>query len=120
MREANIDCDADLAVAVRTCLALAVDRLADFNASLCVFQRHGRASSVVFVFRRQTFPMVWDFMETNPFNTEAANWQTCYEVVSKVIEVERHHVHCGQAEMADAGKHPLPDDSAMAFITDPP
>ena len=119
VREANIDCDADLAVAVRTCLALAVDRLADFNASLCVLNSMG-GRGVVHVFGRQALPMVWDFMETNPFNTEAANWQTCYEVVSKVIEVERHHVHCGQAEMADAGKHPLPDDSAMAFITDPP
>lgn len=119
VRNAEIKSEPGLALAVRTCLALAVDRLADFNASLCVLNSVG-GRGVVHVFGRQALPMVWDFLETNPFNTEAANWETCYDVVDKVIEVERHNVNVGHAERADATVHPLPDDSAAAFITDPP
>jgi len=119
VREARIACQPDLALAVRTNLALAVDRLADFNASLCVLNSVG-GRGVVHVFGRQALPIVWDFMETNPFNTEAANWQTCFDVVDEVIAFEKHYTNSGHVEKADATNHPLPDDSAIAFITDPP
>jgi len=119
VREANINCEPELALATRTCLALAVNRLADFNASLCVLNSVG-GRGVVHVFGRQALPMVWDFMETNPFNTEAANWQTCFEVVDEVIALEKWQLNGGHVEKADATKHPLPDDSVAAFITDPP
>ena len=119
VREAKFDYDAKLSLAVRTCLALAVDRLADFNASLCILNSVG-GRGVVHVFGRQALPMVWDFMETNPFNTEAANWQTCFEVVDEVVSFEKHHSHFGHVEMCDASSNPLPNDSAAAFITDPP
>jgi adenine-specific DNA methylase len=118
-RTAPVDSPPDLAVAIRTCLALAVDRLADFNASLCVLNSVG-GRGVVHVFGRQALPMVWDFMETNPFNTEAANWRTCYEVVDEVINNEGANRHCGTVSRANAAQHPLPDDSAAAFVTDPP
>ena len=65
VREASIDSESDLGLAVRTCFALAVDRLADFNAALCVLNSVG-GRGVVHVFGRQALPMVWDFMETNP------------------------------------------------------
>ncbi|NLE37299.1 MAG: DUF1156 domain-containing protein, partial [Pirellulaceae bacterium] len=118
-RTAPVNSPPDLAVAIRTCLALAVDRLADFNASLCVLNSVG-GRGVVHVFGRQALPMVWDFMETNPFNTEAANWRTCYEVVDKVIKNEGVNRNCGTVSRANAAQHPLPDDSAAAFVTDPP
>lgn len=119
VRDADLDLPADLELAVRTCLALAIDRLADFNASLCVLNSVG-GRGVVHVFGRQALPMVWDFMETNPFNLEAANWRTCYEVVDEVIEKERVITTSGTVSQASAAKHPLPNDSAAAFITDPP
>ncbi len=119
VREAPIDGPSELVLAVRTSLALAVDRLADFNASLCVLNSVG-GRGVVHVFGRQALPMVWDFMETNPFNTEAANWQTCIDVVDEVIDVEKSNKFVGAVCRASATAHPLPDDSAAAFITDPP
>jgi len=119
VREAPISGPPDLVLAVRTSLALAVDRLADFNASLCVLNSVG-GRGVVHVFGRQALPMVWDFMETNPFNTEAANWQTCIDVVDEVIDVEKSNTFAGSACRASAAAHPLPDDSVAAFVTDPP
>jgi putative DNA methylase len=119
VREAPVEGAPDFVLAVRTCLALAVDRLADFNASLCVLNSVG-GRGVVHVFGRQALPMVWDFMETNPFNTEAANWQTCIDVVDEIIDVEKANSFSGTVCQASATDHPLPDDSVAAFVTDPP
>ena len=59
--------DADFAVAVQTCLALALSRLTDFCSSLCVLKAAGNRG-VVHTFGRQAIPIVWDFAETNPLN----------------------------------------------------
>jgi putative DNA methylase len=111
--------DRGLDSAVRTSLGLAVDRMADFNASLCVLNSVG-GRGVKGVFARQALPMVWDFMETNPLNSEAANWETCYRVTVEVCRAESHLLGGGTSRMADAATHPLPDDYANAVITDPP
>jgi len=110
--------DRGLADAISTCLALAVDRMADFNASLCVLNSVG-GRGLVHVFGRQAVPMVWDFMETNPFNSEAANWATCVEVVDQVIN-QLPVVRPATVQMASATSLPLPDQSISALITDPP
>jgi putative DNA methylase len=54
-------------------LTAVLDRLVDFNSSLCVFNYTG-GRGVVHTFGRQALPMVWDFAETNPFNSEGASW----------------------------------------------
>lgn len=59
--------------AVITFLSIIVDRLADFNSSLCVFNYTG-GRGIVHTFGRQALPMVWDFAETNPFNPDGASW----------------------------------------------
>ena len=110
--------DPGLADAISTCLALAVDRMADFNASLCVLNSVG-GRGLKSVFARQALPMVWDFMETNPFNTEAANWATCIEVVDRVIN-QLPAVTPATVQRVSATSLPLPDESIDALITDPP
>jgi putative DNA methylase len=59
--------------AIMILLAAIVDRLADFNSSLCVFNYTG-GRGVVHTFGRHALPMVWDFAESNPFNPEGASW----------------------------------------------
>ena len=44
-------------------------QLTDFNSSLCVLNSVG-GRGVVHTFGRQAIPMIWDFMETNPFNQQ--------------------------------------------------
>ncbi len=56
-----------------SCLALALDKLADYNSSLCTLNVTG-GRGLLHTFARQALPMVWDFMETNPFNEVGANW----------------------------------------------
>ena len=113
------ECDAGLAEALTTCLALAVDRLADFNSSLCVLNVVG-GRGVVHTFGRQALPMVWDFMETNPFNDVGANWMAAIDALCNTIAFEKSKPSFGHAQLADAIAHPLPDDAAHAFVTDPP
>jgi putative DNA methylase len=113
------ECDTDFAIAIETCLAQALDRLADFNSSLCVLNSVG-GRGVVHTFGRQALPMVWDFMETNPFNDIGANWIAGINACVSTIQSEYGKDSSGQIEIASATRHPLPDDSAQVFLTDPP
>lgn len=113
------DKDKDFAEAVQTCLALALDRLVDFNSSLCVLNIIG-GRGVVHTFGRQALPMVWDFMETNPFNKVGANWTGSIETFIDTINNESVILNTGHIEKASAVLNPLPDDSAHCFMTDPP
>jgi len=109
----------DLAVATHVCLALAVSRLADFSSSLCVLNTVG-GRGVKNTFARQALPMVWDFIETNPFNEVAANWLTGISSLESTVMTELHSNRVGAVSQNDAAAHALPDDSAQAFVTDPP
>lgn len=80
---------ASLKLALKTCIAIVVDRLADFNSSLCVLNSVG-GRGVVHTFGRQALGIVWDFMETNPFNEVGANWESGLEAFEKYISLNFH------------------------------
>lgn len=112
--------DSSLASAVQTCLALAVDRLADFNSSLARWANHREGSAGTF--GRQALPMVWDFGETCPLSGSTGAIETSVALVANVFDTQNlwsENLH-GYAECASATSHPLPNDSANALITDPP
>ena len=109
----------DLWIAVKTCLALVVDRLADFNSSLCVLNSVG-GRGVVHTFGRQALGIVWDFMETNPFNDVGANWKAGLDAFEKNINLGKAIKNIGNTHKGSATEHPLPDNSASLFFTDPP
>lgn len=109
--------DHDLAVAVKTCLAMALDRCADKCASVVVWNIP--AEKVEHVFGRQALPMVWDFAEANILSD--IGWRGACEWVRKVVEENTIlPARGGTTAMASATKQPLPDDVADAVITDPP
>ena len=109
----------ELWLPVKTCLALVIDRLADFNSSLCVLNSTG-GRGVVHTFGRQALGIVWDFMETNPFNDVGANWNAGLDAFDKNIELSSIIRDTGDVRLCSAIEHPLPDDSAGLFATDPP
>ncbi len=112
--------DRPFAVAVQTCLALALGRLTDFCSSLCTLNATGNRG-VFHTFARQALPMVWDFMETAPLNRIGANWIGGIESLEDTIRLQSSLInHSGQVQMASAADHPLPDDIASAVFTDPP
>lgn len=114
-----VENDLNLTLTVHTCLALALSRFADFSSSLCTLNVVG-GRGVAHTFVRQALPIVWDFMETNPFNEAGANWQTCIDVINETIQAESQHDHEGVSERANATRNILPDSTAKALVTDPP
>lgn len=111
--------NADFALAVRSCLSLSFGRLADFCSSLCTLNATGNRGCKN-TFTRQAISMVWDFMETAPLNRIGANWIGGIDTLEATIRSQAVIRTLGHIERSSATKHPLPDDSAAAFISDPP
>jgi len=108
-----------LAIAVTTCLGLAVDRLIDKLSSLARWD--ASRENPQGTFGRQALPIVWDFNEINPFSGSGGDWDTALEWVAMVLERESKSLSSeGHAETVSATAHVLPDDSAAALVTDPP
>jgi len=110
--------DAGLAVAVETCLALAIDKQADSNSSLCAWR--ATSQDIGHTFGRQALPMMWDFVEANVLSGATRDWSNAVDGGLKALESLDPGICGGHAEAASATKHPLPDDSANCFVTDPP
>ena len=107
--------------AVQTCLALALSRLADRTCSLCTWRPQADQEKVEHVFTRQALPMTWDFAEGTFLSERTAGWNDAYEPPAKLIEgFATLGLHEGSANASSATAHPLPDDSAQLFATDPP
>ena len=70
---------------------------------------HGRA-----------LPIVWDFGESNYVADASRSWVSAISSVAKVLESVSWKLPSGQMQQADATEHPLPDQSALVWFTDPP
>jgi adenine-specific DNA methylase len=109
----------DLAIAISTCLALAVDRQADSLSALTTWSVGGEFQRNTFA--RQALPMVWDFAEINPWSDSSGNWLGAIAWIALVCEAGAiPWPSTGSVHMASAAEHPLPDDAANALVTDPP
>ena len=102
--------------AVATYLAIAVDRLADRNSTICSWDV--TRDSTRNTFARQAIPMVWDFAEANPLSDSTGNFQGTIDWVAEVIAASSCNAP-GKVKQRDAttiingATHPL-------ISTDPP
>lgn len=111
--------DAQEAQAITVCLALAMDRLADFNSNIARWANHRETSAATF--GRQALGMVWDYCETVPLSDSTGSLSGSVDWVCRVCEaISNAGLQIGHAEQVSAAAHPLPDDSASALFTDPP
>ena len=98
-------------------LASAVGKNTDYCSNLSTW---GLPSEKVRnLFARQAIPFVWDFCESIPTCNAAGSWMTHIEYISRVVDRQRT-LYPGQVQSADAASHPLPDQSAGVWFTDPP
>ncbi|BCP66160.1 DUF1156 domain-containing protein [Thermus thermophilus] len=111
----------EFAKAVGTYLAIAVDRLADYDSEICVW--HTPKELVAHTFGRQALPMVWDYIEINPLSESTGNWRDSMDYLLRVMQ------HCsysagdpsiGRVQHASATSLPFPDAHFDAVFTDPP
>lgn len=110
-----------LSDAVQELLAINVSKLADYNSALSTWLPQASQETVAHTFARPAISMVWDFAEAYPLADSSGGWKHSLGYMVQPLEAEsRARHHSGQVVSAAAGRHPLPDESAAAFITDPP
>ena len=73
-------------------------------------------------FSRQALPIVWDYAEVNPFGAATGSYDGALDWVVGVVEAIAAWPDSGaaQVQQADAMEHPLPDQAAGVWFTDPP
>lgn len=82
---------------------------------------HKGSETVAGAFGRQAIPMCWDFPEYVPFHHFAGSFDNALEdLTGSVSHIASSLQGQGDVDAADATHHPLPDDSARIWFTDPP
>lgn len=111
--------DVDYARAIATLLACVVDRMADKDSTLAIWNNIGE--KIEHTFGRQALPMVWDYAEVNIFSGFTGDWDSALEWVVRAIN------HCAASSensaylrQGDASRLIFEDTVLDAIITDPP
>ena len=103
---------------VSTAAALAVSKQAERLSSLVTWITATQAPRGTFA--RQALPIVWDFLEMVPV-VDKQEFPELVNAMARVIEFfAASQPTAGQVQQADATSHPLPDQSAGIWFTDPP
>ncbi|AXV39095.1 DUF1156 domain-containing protein [Methanobacterium sp. BAmetb5] len=107
------------AKAISTYLALAVDRLADYNSTLSRWVPNGEFIGNTLT--RQALSIVWDYFELCPWSEATGDWNSAVNWISKTIE------HCSKTSyipskvtQGSSTSLPYPDNYFDAIFTDPP
>ncbi|MFN3947899.1 MAG: DNA methylase, partial [Aquificaceae bacterium] len=109
--------DKEYAKAVVTYLALGVDRVADRNSSLSVW--NNIAEKQEHTFGRQALPMVWDYAETNViFGVQG--WERQFTYIINTLENLPLNIMSATITQTSATELPYPDNFFDAVFTDPP
>ncbi|MCS7003437.1 MAG: DUF1156 domain-containing protein, partial [Dehalococcoidia bacterium] len=107
-----------LGVAVRSCLALALDRLCDYQNTGCSW--NPSSSALPHLFTRHALPIIWDYGEANPLASSSGSWSGAVEHVVRGLRNAYVGTRGADVGMASATCHPLPTDCAHLLVTDPP
>jgi adenine-specific DNA methylase len=117
VKKVSQESDDGLAIAVRVCLALAIGKQSDRDCSLCRWISQNE--NIGYTFGRQAIGMMWDFVEA-PWLSSGGGWSGILEDATEMMRLQSVVTTPGHVEQSSATKHPLPEDSAQAMITDPP
>ena len=106
--------------AIIACLAICVDRLADYSSTICSW--HNGRETISHTFARFALPMVWDYAEVDPLSGGSGNFLGALEWIARVIE------HLQDATAGAPGAQVLrqsaieapPTGGFDAIVTDPP
>ncbi len=102
---------------IQTTVAMCLDKVAMQNSSCCRWKPSGE--SLMDTFGRQALPMVWDFAESSPISGSTGDFQSQMQWLVQIVERSPIRVSAN-VQSADATAHPLPDQSAGVWFTDPP
>lgn len=110
--------DPDLAKAVATYLALAVDIHANRNSVLGSWTADRENTRSVFAGHH--LHMVWDYSEANPISGASGSWDEAVEAPYRYLTRESRIPQVGSAHLGSAAALPFPDKHFDAVVIDPP
>ncbi len=102
---------------VHAAIGMCVDKVAMRNSSGCRWNPSGASS--VDMFGLQALPIVWDFAESSLACGSKGDFQSQMEWLAKILDSSLIN-SSAQVQQADATDHPLPDQAAGVWFTDPP
>lgn len=111
--------DEDYIKAISSYLAIVLNRLADKNARLVVYDSGWE--KIAHVFGRPALPMIWDYIELNVFSEVNGDWISNMKWVTKVLE-HLTEIKGIPATITQSSAKELPysNDYFDAIFTDPP
>lgn len=117
-QEIRMGDDAGLAESVVAILSCVTNRVAEHSTSLCRW--NATAQKLQATFGRQALPIVFDFTEAGILEKTVGGIENLIRCALVPFQVIGEINQPGQAQLASADAHPLPDDTAQSFFTDPP
>ena len=103
-------------------VAISVDKTADLGNAFARWKPD--AECPVNMYARQAIGMVWDFAESVPTCESSASFESAYKrtigALKSFVNADGRTGQVIQVIQADATDHPLPDQSAGVWFTDPP
>ncbi|HSV73338.1 MAG TPA: DUF1156 domain-containing protein, partial [Chthonomonadales bacterium] len=102
----------------RELLALAISKLSELACSICSWEPIAECTR--HIFGRQAIPIAWDFGEGVLTSASSGSFQVSVENAAAGVEAVSPVTATGSCQLSDAAAHPLPDDTAHVWFTDPP
>jgi putative DNA methylase len=104
--------------ALATYLAFCIDKMTEYNSSLVRW--YTKEDRLIGMFARQAIPMVWDFVEINPFSRFGGSVDAVVRIVSDVLSRHTTSEADADVEQRDAvtGLEARPEHAIIS--TDPP
>ena len=103
------------------CLGLVFSGVVDRNVALATWRPQADQEKVEHLFARQALPMAWDFAEAVPMTESTGSLSDRINILVRTVSaMSNMEAAASQTQSADATDHPLPDQSAAVWFTDPP
>ena len=103
---------------INLAVAMVVGRCADYGSSGVMWAQKGEF--VKSTFARPALPIIWDFTEAILWTDSSGSLEGAINWIAKVVEAWPGLASPSQLQQADATDHPLPDQAAGVWFTDPP
>ena len=102
-------------------MGLLLGGVIDRNVALATWRPQADQEKVEHLFTRHALPMAWDFGEAVPLSCSTGSFSDRLEILTRTVaSMSGAWSGIGQVDAADATNHPLPDQSAGVWFTDPP
>jgi putative DNA methylase len=118
MEIVTLGCEEERAKAISSYLGILVDRQADYDSSVCVWESGGQF--IKSTFAQKGIPLAWDFVELAPFGDASGSPRGALEWITDVLDSLTGSGEPAVVKRGSAMSLPWPGSSFEAVVTDPP